>query len=168
MAHGMTDLEAGGRGMGCRLAFRTARRIAVPGLIAGTIMMAGTGLSAAAARPPVTVIPTDVMPGGTLRVSGPSCVIASGGVGVGGVIVALNAPKQATRASSLTNGPWKTVITVPADEPPGRYQITAFCTFANVGGGKRSFRYRPVTVNVGPPPGARATSVTPPACGTPS
>jgi hypothetical protein len=140
--------------MGWRLAFRTAR-IAVPGLIVGTIIMVGTGLSAAAARPPVTVTPTEVLPGGTLRVSGPSCVIASGGVGVGGVIVALKAPKQAASAASLSNGPWKTAITVPADEPPGRYQITALCTFANVGGGKRSFRYRPVTVNVGPPPGAR-------------
>ena len=132
----------------------------MPSLIAGAMLVIGGDLAAAAAAPPpVTVTPAQVVPGGTLRVSGAGCNLPSGGaggVGVGGVLVGLKAPKAVGSAPRLSAaGSWKSVITVPADEPPGLYQIVASCPLVSTTSGNQSFKYRPVTVNVGPPPGAR-------------
>jgi len=137
----------------------------MPSLIAGAMLVIGGDLAAAAAAPPpVTVTPAQVSPGGTLRVSGAGCNLPSGGaggVGVGGVLVGLKAPKAVGSAPRLSAaGSWKSVITVPADEPPGLYQIVASCPLVSTTSGNQSFKYRPVTVNVGPPPGARVLAPT--------
>jgi hypothetical protein len=71
-------------------------------------------------------------------------------------VVGLKAPKAVGSAPRLsTAGSWKSVITVPADEPPGLYQIVVSCALVSTVSGSQSFRYRPVTVNVGPPPRAQ-------------
>jgi hypothetical protein len=54
-----------------------------------------------------------------------------------------------------TTGKWSFTVIIPSNETPGVYQVTSYCYHVNTQGQRRTFYYKPVSINVGPPPSAK-------------
>ena len=120
------------------------RRAAALGMLTVTTLLALEGVVGAGnGFPPLVVSPMSVQPGQTFTVSGSDCFFpstlstdaadvaaANGPAPVGPevvVTVGFTPPLMQTTNADVETGEWSVTFTVPANTPPGTYDVNATC-----------------------------------------